>query len=193
MLAGDHLKAASDLGLPLIGIGLMYRNGYFRQALNVEGWQEQRYPNLDPYGMALTLQDGVRVQLDLGGETLFAQMWKAEVGRTILYLLDTDVDENSDTGRSVTDRLYGGDGEHRLQQEILLGIGGRRVRSGRLGIDTQVFHTNEGHAGFLGLELIREHMSDRRPAVRRGHRGGAGRQRLHHAHPGSRRHRSLPT
>ena len=159
VLAGDHLKSASDLGLPLIAIGLMYRNGYFRQALNVEGWQEQRYPNLDPYGMALTLQDGVRISLDLGGETMFAQIWKAEVGRTILYLLDTDVDENSDTCRSVTDRLYGGDTEHRLQQEILLGIGGVRALRA-LDVDTQVFHTNEGHAGFLGLELIREHMVD---------------------------------
>ncbi len=159
ILAGDHLKAASDLGLPLIGIGLMYRNGYFRQALNVEGWQEQRYPNLDPYGMALTLQGDTRVQLDLGGETMFAQIWKAEVGRTVLYLLDTDVDENSDTCRGVTDRLYGGDSEHRLQQEILLGIGGVRALRA-LGVETQVFHTNEGHAGFLGLELVREHMVD---------------------------------
>ncbi len=159
ILAGDHLKAASDLGLPLIGIGLMYRNGYFRQALNVEGWQEQRYPNLDPHGMALTLQDGARIQLDLGGESLFAQIWRADVGRTALYLLDTDVDENSDTGRAVTDRLYGGDTEHRLRQEILLGIGGVRALRA-LGVDTQVFHTNEGHAGFLGLELIREHMAD---------------------------------
>ncbi len=158
VLAGDHLKAASDLGIPLIAIGLMYRNGYFRQALNVEGWQEERYPNLDPYGMALTLQDGVRVQLDLGGEALSAQIWKAEVGRTILYLLDTDVDENVDHLRSVTDRLYGGDTEHRLQQEILLGIGGVRALRA-LGVDTQVFHTNEGHAGFLGLELVRETMA----------------------------------
>ncbi len=157
VLAGDHLKAASDLGLPLIGIGLMYRNGYFRQALNVEGWQEQRYPTLDPYGMALTLQDGVRVTVDLGGTALTAQVWKAEVGRTILYLLDTDVDENDGDLRSVTDRLYGGDTEHRLRQEILLGIGGVRALRA-LGIDTQVFHTNEGHAGFLGLELVRELM-----------------------------------
>jgi glycogen phosphorylase len=116
VLAGDHLKAASDLGLPLIGIGLMYRNGYFRQALNVEGWQEQRYPNLDPYGMALTLQEDVRVTVDLGGRTLTAQVWKAEVGRTILYLLDSDVDDNDDDLRAVTDRLYGGDSEHRLRQ-----------------------------------------------------------------------------
>ena len=155
VLAGDHLKAASDLGLPLIGIGLMYRNGYFRQALNVEGWQEQRYPNLDPYGMALTLQDGVRVTVDLGGRTLTAQVWKAEVGRTLLYLLDSDVDDNDDELRAVTDRLYGGDSEHRLRQEMLLGIGGVRALRA-LGIDTQVFPTNEGHAGFLGLERIRE-------------------------------------
>jgi starch phosphorylase len=159
VLAGDHLKAASDLGLPLIGIGLMYRNGYFRQALNVEGWQEQRYPNLDPYGMALTLQDGVRVAVDLGGRTLTAQVWKAEVGRTLLYLLDSDVDENDDDLRAVTDRLYGGDSEHRLRQEMLLGIGGVRALRA-LGIETQVFHTNEGHAGFLGLERIRELMGE---------------------------------
>ncbi|HSP03200.1 MAG TPA: alpha-glucan family phosphorylase [Acidimicrobiales bacterium] len=159
VLAGDHLKAASDLGLPLIGIGLMYRNGYFRQALNVEGWQEQRYPNLDPYGMALTLQEGVRVSVDLGGRALTAQVWKAEVGRTDLYLLDSDVDDNDDDLRSVTDRLYGGDSEHRLRQEMLLGIGGVRALRA-LGRDTQVFHTNEGHAGFLGLERIRELMAD---------------------------------
>jgi len=156
VLAGDHLKAASDLGLPLIGIGLMYRNGYFRQALNVEGWQEQRYPNLDPYGMALTLQDGVRVTVDLGGRALTAQVWRADVGRTVLYLLDSDVDDNDDDDlRAVTDRLYGGDSEHRLRQEVLLGIGGVRALRA-LGVDTQVFHTNEGHAGFLGLERIRE-------------------------------------
>ncbi|MFP5320822.1 MAG: alpha-glucan family phosphorylase [Acidimicrobiia bacterium] len=159
VLAGDHLKAASDLGLPLIGIGLMYRNGYFRQALNVEGWQEQRYPNLDPYGMALTLQEDVRVTVDLGGRTLTAQVWKAEVGRTILYLLDSDVDDNDDDLRAVTDRLYGGDTEHRLRQEMLLGIGGVRALRA-LGIETQVFHTNEGHAGFLGLERIRELMGE---------------------------------
>ncbi len=159
VLAGDHLKAASDLGIPLVGIGLMYRNGYFRQALNVEGWQEQRYPNLDPYGMALTLQDGIRVTVDLGGRACSAQVWRADVGRTVLYLLDTDVDENDGDLRAVTDRLYGGDGEHRLCQEVLLGIGGVRALRA-LGVDTQVFHTNEGHAGFLGLELVREHMAE---------------------------------
>ncbi len=159
VLAGDHLKAASDLGLPLVAIGLMYRNGYFRQALNVEGWQEQVYPNLDPYGMALTLQDGVQISVDLGGRELSAQVWKAMVGRTVLYLLDADVDDNDPELRAVTDRLYGGDSEHRLRQEILLGIGGVRALRA-LGVDTQVFHTNEGHAGFLGLELVRERMQE---------------------------------
>jgi starch phosphorylase len=153
VLAGDHLKAASGLGLPLIGVGLMYGQGYFRQHLNSEGWQEERYPDLDPHRMALTLVEGVRPQVDLAGETLVAQVWLAQVGRVRLYLLDADVEDNSDGVRAVTDRLYGGAGEHRLRQEILLGMGGVRLLDA-LGTETQVFHTNEGHAGFLGLERI---------------------------------------
>ena len=155
VLAGDHLKAASDLGLPLVGIGLFYRHGYFRQSLSIDGWQQERYPDLDPYAMALTLCDDVRVEVDLAGQTLVARVWKAEVGRIPLYLLDADVDENPPEIRTITDRLYGGDTEHRLRQEILLGIGGVRALDA-LGIGTQVFHTNEGHAGFLGLERIRQ-------------------------------------
>jgi starch phosphorylase len=155
VLAGDHLKAASDLGLPLVGVGLLYRNGYFRQSLSMDGWQEERYPVLDPYTMAVRRCDGVRITVDLAGEALHAQVWRADVGRTALYLLDTDVDENSLEARQVTDRLYGGDTEHRLRQEILLGIGGVRALRA-LGVDAQVFHTNEGHAGFLGLERIRQ-------------------------------------
>jgi starch phosphorylase len=154
VLAGDHLKAASDLGVPIIGIGLLYRHGYFRQALNIDGWQQERYPDLDPHAMAVTPCEGVRVHVDLAGEPLVAQVWKAEVGRIPLYMLDADVEENTDDMRGVTDRLYGGDTEHRLRQEILLGIGGVRALDA-LGIDAQVFHTNEGHAGFLGLERIR--------------------------------------
>jgi starch phosphorylase len=154
VLAGDHLKAASDLGLPLVGIGLMYRHGYFRQSLSTDGWQQERYPDLDPHAMALTPSD-VRVEVDLAGSTLSARVWKADVGRVPLYLLDADVEENSADLRDITDRLYGGDTEHRLRQEILLGIGGVRVLDA-LRIDTQVFHTNEGHAGFLGLERIRQ-------------------------------------
>jgi starch phosphorylase len=158
ILAGDHLKAASDLGVPLVAIGLFYRHGYFRQSLSVDGWQQERFPDLDPHAMALELCDGVRITLDLAGETLTAQVWKATVGRTPLYLLDADIPENPESLQLVTDRLYGGDVEHRLRQEILLGVGGIRALRA-LGIDAEVFHTNEGHAGFLGLERIREHMS----------------------------------
>jgi glycogen phosphorylase len=155
VLAGDHLKAASTLGVPLVGVGLMYRMGYFRQHLDAEGWQEERYPVLDPHSMALELVEGVRVAVDLAGSKLEAQIWLAQVGRVKLYLLDADVDPNDDELRSVTDRLYGGGSEHRVRQEILLGVGGVRALEA-LGVDTQVFHTNEGHAGFLGLERIRK-------------------------------------
>ncbi len=154
VLAGDHLKAASDLGVPVTGIGLFYRHGYFRQSLSMAGWQQERFPDLDPFAMALTLMDGVRVTVDLAGTTLTAQVWRADVGRTPLYLLDADIDDNDPDTRAVTDRLYGGDSEHRIRQEILLGMGGVRALEA-LGVDAQVFHTNEGHAGFLGLERIR--------------------------------------
>jgi glycogen phosphorylase len=159
VLAGDHLKAASDLGVPVVGIGLFYRHGYFRQALSVDGWQQERYPDLDPFGLAVRLVEGVTVSIDLAGVTTTAQLWRADVGRVQLYLLDTDLDANPDAVRGVTDRLYGGDTEHRLCQEMLLGIGGVRALRA-LGVDCQVFHTNEGHAGFLGLERIRELISD---------------------------------
>ncbi|MBS1837964.1 MAG: alpha-glucan family phosphorylase, partial [Actinobacteria bacterium] len=157
VLAGDHLKAASDLGVPLVAIGLFYRHGYFRQSLTVDGWQQERFPDLDPYAMALELCDGVRVEVDLAERPLVAQVWKASIGRTPLYLLDADVEENPQDLQLVTDRLYGGDVEHRLRQEILLGIGGVRALEA-LGVPAHVFHTNEGHAGFLGLERIRTHM-----------------------------------
>jgi glycogen phosphorylase len=154
MLAGDHLKTASGLGVPLTGVGLLYRQGYFRQQLNAEGWQEEHYPVLDPHAMALTLVEGSGIHVELDGAPLIAQIWLAQVGRVKLYLLDADVDENSDELRAVTDRLYGGGTEHRIRQEILLGIGGVRALEA-VGAETQVFHTNEGHAGFLGLERIR--------------------------------------
>jgi starch phosphorylase len=159
VLAGDHLKASSDLGLPLVGIGLFYKHGYFRQALDLEGWQQERYPDLDPYGMALSLEDGVSVTVDLAGEALTARVWRADVGRVPLYLLDTDIDANPPELRTITDRLYGGDTEHRLRQEILLGVGGVRALDA-MGIHAQVFHTNEGHAGFLGFERIRQLVAD---------------------------------
>jgi glycogen phosphorylase len=158
VLAGDHLKAASSLGVPLVGVGLFYRQGYFRQELNSDGWQQERYPVLDPHAMALSLVDGAGVSVDLAGVPLHAQIWRADVGRVRLYLLDADIDENADEGRLVTDRLYGGGTEHRIRQEILLGIGGVRALD-EVGETTQVFHTNEGHAGFLGLERIRRLMT----------------------------------
>jgi len=157
ILAGDHLKASSDLGVPLVAIGLFYRHGYFRQSLTVDGWQQERFPDLDPYAMVLELCDDVRVRVELGEQTLVAQVWRATVGRTPLYLLDADVEENSPDIQLVTDRLYGGDVEHRLRQEILLGIGGVRALEA-LDVPAHVFHTNEGHAGFLGLERIRTRM-----------------------------------
>ncbi|MGW6093385.1 alpha-glucan family phosphorylase [Streptomyces sp. NPDC055157] len=166
ILAGDHLKAASDLGVPLAGVGLLYRHGYFRQSLSREGWQQEHYPVLDPNELPLTLlreSDGTpsQVVLDLpGGRSLHARIWQAQVGRIPLLLLDSDVEENAPGERDVTDRLYGGGSEHRLLQEMLLGIGGvRAVRTYcRLTghAEPEVFHTNEGHAGFLGLERIRE-------------------------------------
>jgi starch phosphorylase len=166
ILAGDHLKAASDLGVPIVGVGLLYRHGYFRQSLSREGWQEETYPVLDPDGLPLSLlreQDGTpaHVVVGLPGEAqLHARIWVAQVGRVPLLLLDSDVEENEGRLREVTDRLYGGTTEHRLLQEVLLGIGGVRALRAFARITgspaPEVFHTNEGHAGFLGLERIRE-------------------------------------
>ena len=159
VLAGDHLKASSALGVPLVGVGLFYREGYFRQELSSDGWQQERYPTLDPHAMALRLVEGARVRVDLAGVPLHALVWRADVGRVRLYLLDADIDENGEEGRQVTNRLYGGGTEHRVRQEILLGVGGVRALDA-VGEPTQVFHTNEGHAGFLGLERIRRLMTE---------------------------------
>jgi starch phosphorylase len=166
ILAGDHLKAASDLGVPLIGVGLLYRHGYFRQSLSRDGWQQEQYPVLDPNELPLTLvreDDGTPAQVLLtlpGSRTLRAGIWQAHVGRVPLLLLDSDVEENGPGERDVTDRLYGGGSEHRLLQEMLLGIGGVRAVRTYCRLTghpaPEVFHTNEGHAGFLGLERIRE-------------------------------------
>ena len=166
ILAGDHLKSASDLGVPIIGVGLFYRAGYFRQSLSLDGWQQETYPVLDPDGLPLSLlreTDGTPVVIEVGlpgGRTLRAHVWRADVGRVPLLMLDSDVEENEPAERDVTDRLYGGSGEHRLQQELLLGVGGVRALRAFSRItgapEPEVFHTNEGHAGFLGLERIRE-------------------------------------
>ena len=166
ILAGDHLKAASDLGIPLTGVGLFYKHGYFRQALDRDGWQLESYPVLDPDELPLTGlrdADGNRATISIAlpdGPDLVARILVAHVGRVPLLLLDTDIEENSAHYREVTDRLYGGTSEHRLRQELLLGVGGvraLRVWSQITGAPApEVFHTNEGHAGFLGIERIRE-------------------------------------
>ncbi|MGZ4495195.1 MAG: alpha-glucan family phosphorylase, partial [Nocardioides sp.] len=170
ILAGDHLKTASDLGVPITGVGLLYRHGYFRQSLSRDGWQQERYPVLDPDGLPLSLlreADGSVAKISLGlpdGESLTARIWVAQVGRVPLLLLDSDVEENSELIRDVTDRLYGGNTEHRLRQELLLGVGGVRALRAFSRITgapaPEVFHTNEGHAGFLGVERIRELTED---------------------------------
>ena len=166
LLAGDHLKTASDLGVPIVGIGLFYRSGYFRQSLSRDGWQQERYPVLDPDGSPVSLlreADGTPARVAVGlpaGRFIAARIWVAQVGRVPLLLLDSDVEENAPAEREITDRLYGGGGEHRLQQEMLLGIGGVRAIRVYCRITghaaPEVFHTNEGHAGFLGIERIRE-------------------------------------
>ena len=166
ILAGDHLKAASDLGVPILGVGLLYRRGYFKQSLSPDGWQQERYPPLDPNGLPLLLlrdSDGAPVKVGVGlpgGGTLKAQIWRAQVGRVPLLLLDSDIEDNAPAERDVTDRLYGGGTDHRLLQEMLLGIGGVRAIREFCNVtdhpEPEVFHTNEGHAGFLGLERIRE-------------------------------------
>ncbi|MEE6280615.1 alpha-glucan family phosphorylase [Georgenia sunbinii] len=166
ILAGDHLKSASDLGVPIVGVGLLYGAGYFKQSLTREGWQHETYPLLDPDNLPLTLlreADGTpsRVTLPMpGGQLLHAQVWRADVGRVPLLLLDSNIPDNDDAARKVTDRLYGGSPDHRLKQELLLGMGG--VKALRLharltgGPTPQVYHANEGHAGFLAIERIRE-------------------------------------
>jgi glycogen phosphorylase len=166
ILAGDHLKTASDLGVPIVGVGLLYRHGYFQQSLSPEAWQEDTYPVVDPDGLPLSLlreADGTPAQISVGlpgGDRLTARVWVAHVGRVPLLLLDSDVEDNTEILRDVTDRLYGGNTEHRLRQEMLLGIGGVRAIRAHTRITgapaPEVFHTNEGHAGFLGLERIRE-------------------------------------
>jgi starch phosphorylase len=170
ILAGDHLKSASDLGVPIIGVGLFYRAGYFRQAISREGWQQESYPVLDPDGLPLTVlrhPDGTAANVVLAlpdGKALYARVWQVKVGRITLLLLDTDIPENDDPLRTVTDRLYGGGGEHRLLQELLLGIGGVRAIKAYTELTStpfpEVFHTNEGHAGFLGLERVSDFIGE---------------------------------
>jgi starch phosphorylase len=157
ILAGDHLKAASDTEVPLVAIGLFYRQGFFRQELT-NGQQHERYETCDAEALGLT-DTGITVEVPLGDVDAVAKVWRADIGITSLYVLDTDVEENTPSVRVITDRLYSGDQEHRLRQELVLGIGGARALAA-LGIEPLVYHLNEGHAGFLLLELLARELAD---------------------------------
>ena len=160
ILAGDHLKSASDLGVPLVGVGLLYQKGYFRQYLNIDGWQQEIYVENDFFNMPMELvrKDSGRpltISVDYPGRCVIAQIWCVSIGRVKLYLLDTNIPANSPIDRMITSSLYGGDRELRIRQEILLGIGGLKALSA-IGIKPTVCHMNEGHAAFMALERIRE-------------------------------------
>ncbi len=165
ILSGDHMKTASDMGLPLVGIGLLYRQGYFKQYLNPDGFQQESYPENDWYNMPVhrcldKKGEAIKIAVDMAGRQVVAQIWRVAVGRSDLYLLDTNIAENGPEERLITAALYGGDKETRIRQEILLGIGGIRALRA-LGINPAVTHMNEGHSAFLALERIKEHMGER--------------------------------
>jgi starch phosphorylase len=162
VLAGDHLKSSSDLGLPLVGVGLLYQEGYFHQLLSDSGWQQELYSQHDfarlPLSPVLGNNDEpLHIQVEMPGRAVYANIWHAQVGRISLYLLDTNTPLNQPDDRRITDKLYGGDIDARIKQEIVLGIGGYRVLQ-LLNIQPSVYHMNEGHSAFLGLERVRELM-----------------------------------
>jgi glycogen phosphorylase len=164
VLAGDHLKSASDLGLPLVGVGLLYQEGYFAQYLNADGWQQEHYPINDFYNMPLHLErDGegneLRIAVDYPGRIVYARVWRVQVGTVPLYLLDTNIEPNSQYDQDICDRLYGGDIDMRIHQEIMLGIGGIRMLKA-LGIAPTAYHMNEGHSAFMALERMRVLMDE---------------------------------
>lgn len=160
LLAGDHCKSASDLGLPLVGVGLLYKQGYFTQRINREGWQEAEYPHQNFYEMPMRpaiARDGsdVMVRVDMPGRQVCCRVWQVVVGRINIYLLDTDISSNSREDRCITAQLYGGSRDIRIAQEMVLGIGGVRALR-ELGITPYMWHINEGHAAFMCLERLRE-------------------------------------
>jgi glycogen phosphorylase len=164
VLAGDHIKSASDLGIPLVGVGLFYGQGYFRQRLDIDGWQREEYLETDVNQLAMEAAIGkngrpVVVQVDTRHGTIHAKVWRVKVGRCDLFLLDSDVEGNTPEDRVMTSRLYGGDGRVRVHQELLLGVGGLRALKA-LGITPGVLHLNEGHSGFVVLEAIRQRMEE---------------------------------
>ena len=195
VLSGDHIKSASGLGVPLVAIGLFYDQGYFKQHLNDEGWQNEEYldtkvenlpmePARDPKGRPIT------VEIETRNGRLLAKVWLMHVGRIPLYLLDCDVDGNSPEDRELTSRLYGGDMRTRIRQELVLGVGGVKALRA-LGIKPGVYHLNEGHSAFAPLEVIRQRMQDDGISFDEALREDGGAHGLHHAHAGAGRARPV--
>lgn len=166
ILSGDHLKSASDLNIPLVGVGLLYQEGYFQQYLNSDGFQQEMYPINDFFNLPLKLErdkegNPLKISVDLPGRKLWAQIWRVQVGRVRLYLLDSNIPDNQrEDDRSLTDRLYGGDRRTRIRQEILMGIGGIRALD-LLGLRPDICHMNEGHSAFLSLERTKQLMQEK--------------------------------
>jgi len=159
ILSGDHMKSSSDLGLPLVGVGLLYQKGYFRQSLDTDGWQKERYERNDFYNMPIHLERGadkepIIISVGYPGREVFAQIWRVQVGRARLYLMDTNIQRNSLEDQNIGDYLYGGNREDRIKQEMMLGIGGVRMLQA-VGHQPTVFHMNEGHSAFMALERVR--------------------------------------
>jgi glycogen phosphorylase len=164
VLAGDHLKSASDLGLPLVAVGLLYQEGYFAQYFNADGWQQERYPINDFYNMPLHLErdaqgQELRIAVDYPGRVVYARVWRVQIGTVPLYLLDTNIEPNNQYDQDICDRLYGGDIDMRIHQEVMLGIGGIRMLKA-LGLTPTAYHMNEGHSAFLALERIANLMDE---------------------------------
>ena len=190
-VAGDQLKAASDLGVPVVGVGLLYQEGYFRQAIAADGSQLALYPINDPGQLQITpVRDAsgewVRLQIHLPAYAVWVRAWQAQVGRVKLYLLDLNDPENPPIVRGITNELYGGGLEMRITQEIVLGIGGWRLLR-TWGLNPEVCHLNEGHAAFAILERATDFMKSTGQTFRGGASGDPGWESLHHAHPGGSR------
>ncbi|HNR89726.1 MAG TPA: alpha-glucan family phosphorylase [Spirochaetota bacterium] len=170
VLAGDHLKSSSEIGVPLCGVGLLYRLGYFHQYLNIDGWQQEAFPETDFFNIPISIMKDeqgqpISISVEFPGRVVHAHIWEVRIGRISLYLLDTNIDQNAIEDRAITDQLYGGDLEMRIKQELLLGVGGVRALK-RLGKRITVYHMNEGHSAFLAVERIRDVMMTERLAFR---------------------------
>ncbi len=173
VLAGDHLKSSSEIGIPLIGVGLLYRLGYFRQYLNLDGWQQERFPETDFHNIPVNLikdenGEALIIKVEYPGREVHAQIWEAHIGKVELYLLDTNIDQNSPHDRTITDSLYGGDHELRVKQELMLGVGGVRALKA-MKKNITVYHMNEGHAAFLALERMHIAMKEQNLSFEEAH------------------------